>query len=1112
MDHTTSERRLPKRVELMKNGGTITATFNELLKVKTVSFFPGVCLLINAMTGPALPFSPSLFQYGGIIPPILLYIIFTILATLSSLFVVEAMQGTVEFGTLVNFYFGKKSHLAAQFCLYWAVQSNAIQSIMLTAQAFDNFFIDVAGTTCGLATSEPFFRCVVSKGVDSSPFGEMWMLITFGFIAVLVLTLPLLFIDMGENILIQVGTLLISLMIVFQWIICAIIYIFGDSVNSPPHEITHIPAIGSGVENITGTIMLSLAYTFVVPSWINLKKRDVNIQTTIWTSSIAATTLYLILGIIPALAFPTSFLLEGNGNILPVLSHYGLPQSLTKISIFGFSIIMLLPSIPVSLIVSGDNLAQNDVFSKRVSSFIAYVLPWILTCLLKGSQLQFIQNWSSILFVSTANFIVPTLIYIKCHTFRKEYNKNRFLSKKQKSLLKKIHFQSQSIKNWVDKKENGTVGKAKFIKKNLDGFFGEAGMIEKEKTKVAETEKFEVDVVLPSIVVTAEVEIPTEKLVTFKRPAHDASLLGVPQKRRSSDEVMKKVMEEERLAMIKENDHIPHQKSNVESNPVSTTTLAIPMGQRRGSASAYSIEKKKGMLALQKLTTDVPPMFLAVPINRRTSLSMDCLPASPAFSNIGQQNNNLASSTTAFGKNQSNAGKNSPTGSKSSVTSQTGSKSSMNSYNESKNSVSSSKNSVLSFQESKENVGSDGNLSSFISINQSRPSTSFKVEKQPSSESMGSSISGSLNHDQNNKFFNVSPPGSSKHSPKTSAKVSPKGSPKSSPKNSLPNSNWSIKQQGSKNGTKKRIELPQNTNEAFFDPLSDSNIFNSASLTWNKLKKSLQSEYQEYKGSMPALNNNFESMDIESQIEKTTSKWRNLKNGKKSKLGAEGNSNESLNNSGELELPVITVSEHFSASEFTKQNEIFNILNKDLNYIPESTVNVEKDLEISGDNLDFFLFEDVPDPSTEDEERKNSEKRVPGSGLGLTSIKNLQNVLSEKVVKNNFVIPDIIITPPQDEPKFFFDKWESDDLNENGERANQTSGKLPLAPSPLVYRRQSLPMETLYITTSTFRCLPKFVTNRVSSKNVAVCCLYITTLVTAVNIIWNIVGPTMSKK
>lgn len=206
--------------------------------------------------------------------------------------------------------------------------------------------------------------------------------------------------------------------------------------------------------------MLSLAITFVVPSWINLKKKEVNAQATLWWSSAISLFMYMCLGLIPALSFVPDE--EAGGNLLVTLMAYGNPLLLTKITCYMFSIVMLLPSIPVSCIVSFDNLHQNEICSKRAATFLAFVVTWIMAIPLQtGPGLKMFQDWMSLLFVSTANFIVPVLIYLKCERFRAEYNQDRtILSKKQLKILRIIHSHSKSILQWIDYMDTGILIKS----------------------------------------------------------------------------------------------------------------------------------------------------------------------------------------------------------------------------------------------------------------------------------------------------------------------------------------------------------------------------------------------------------------------------------------------------------------------------------------------------------------------------------------------------------------------------------------------------------------------------------------------------------------------------
>lgn len=90
----------------------MSSTLKKLLSIKSVGFIPGVCLLVNALTGPSMPFVSDNFTTAGWLFPSLFFFIFSIVAALSALFIVEAMQaipgnshfqGTVEFATLVYF-------------------------------------------------------------------------------------------------------------------------------------------------------------------------------------------------------------------------------------------------------------------------------------------------------------------------------------------------------------------------------------------------------------------------------------------------------------------------------------------------------------------------------------------------------------------------------------------------------------------------------------------------------------------------------------------------------------------------------------------------------------------------------------------------------------------------------------------------------------------------------------------------------------------------------------------------------------------------------------------------------------------------------------------------
>lgn len=84
------------------------------------------------------------------------------------------------------------------------MQSNAIQSIALSSQTFDNIIAEIAGSSCGLSSTGEWI-CRSLNLSQPSPFGATSMLFTLGFLAVIILSIPLAILDLDNNIGVQVG-------------------------------------------------------------------------------------------------------------------------------------------------------------------------------------------------------------------------------------------------------------------------------------------------------------------------------------------------------------------------------------------------------------------------------------------------------------------------------------------------------------------------------------------------------------------------------------------------------------------------------------------------------------------------------------------------------------------------------------------------------------------------------------------------------------------------------------------------------------------------------------------------------------------------------------------
>ncbi|ORY36672.1 hypothetical protein BCR33DRAFT_835344 [Rhizoclosmatium globosum] len=397
--------------------------------LNTVGKVEGISLIYNNMTGIGMIQTSSVFQQSGWLPVTVFFLLFMIISSLCALFVVEAMQaipgnryfqGNVEFGTLINFYFGSTAHILGQFGLYGALEIMAMGSIIQSSQTMDNLFIDLFGRTCGVSlgitnntSSAIGWYCVTDHGTGISPFGNQYMLFTGGLLAASLVIVPQCIFPLADVLWVQVVTFLLTLAVFGEWIV--------SSIKEGLHA-DYVPLAGntSGYAGLVGTVMLNYAFTQTIPAWVNVRRPDVSIQESIWVSSSAGFISYMLTGLLPALAY----VIPDGSNLIAVMTTQG--GIISKVFGYIFSLLALMMSVPVLLIVAKLNLDQNFQLPRGVSSVMALVVPWILSIpFLTGSYLTSLTTWGSLIFVSVANFVVPLIIFLKATEFRKSYNEHR---------------------------------------------------------------------------------------------------------------------------------------------------------------------------------------------------------------------------------------------------------------------------------------------------------------------------------------------------------------------------------------------------------------------------------------------------------------------------------------------------------------------------------------------------------------------------------------------------------------------------------------------------------------------------------------------------------------
>ncbi|CAG8494149.1 1823_t:CDS:2 [Funneliformis mosseae] len=365
-----------------------------------ISFIGSVALLVSSMTGPGLVTIPLLFQTSGWLLPTIMFAIAMSLGASASLLLCEALttihgnerfQRKIEFTHLSNLLIhNRKVRIVVQIILYLAIESIIIASIILSAQAMDWMLLKLTGRTCGFSLHPDLgFICVDEETNENSPFGSNYMLATSGFMITLAFCVPLAFLDLVDNIIVQIASFGALVFIIITWIVTFILT--GLTKD-------YIPLVSNDQSQVVGTVLFNYAFITTIPSWVNDLRPDVCIKKSIWYSVIISTTSYIALGILGGMAYQMGLA----SNIIAEINASSHRNFVTDIATFVFPVAVLLTSIPVEFIVVRYNLVRSGFCEKGMANVLSILLPWLIVIPFQtGYWLNIFTNWASLLFTST---------------------------------------------------------------------------------------------------------------------------------------------------------------------------------------------------------------------------------------------------------------------------------------------------------------------------------------------------------------------------------------------------------------------------------------------------------------------------------------------------------------------------------------------------------------------------------------------------------------------------------------------------------------------------------------------------------------------------------------
>jgi hypothetical protein len=421
---------------------------------------------------------PQLFQQTGWVPSVLLILAVATWTNQSALYMSRTMAAfsgnahfskRIEFSTMVKYLLPTWAYLLAMVALCASFFSQNLANILLTSQVMDWTLIDLFGRTCAIQLYPTLKPVCVLKSQDQdsltdSPFGNAYV-VSLGYAVVLAVCIPLGYLNLDDNIGMQVGGMILTLVCVAVWV--ANFFVSGvDAANMP----AALPGLAwSNYVPLLSTVLFNYGFVATIPSWLNEKRPSVSVTSIISYANAGATAQFLVVAIPAALAFAD---LPGC-NLLAVINgchKAGVPRyefwQLSKLMTYVFPIANILTSIPVFSIIIRYNLMQLRVPSWRslpawccgglraaacvwcccglraaacvwcccgrraaaaedprhpgettvsvtVANAIAVVAPWIAALpFYVGNQLNTLINWSSAIMFVLINMVLPLSCYL----------------------------------------------------------------------------------------------------------------------------------------------------------------------------------------------------------------------------------------------------------------------------------------------------------------------------------------------------------------------------------------------------------------------------------------------------------------------------------------------------------------------------------------------------------------------------------------------------------------------------------------------------------------------------------------------------------------------------
>jgi len=170
-------------------------------------------------------------------------------------------------------------------------------------------------------------------------------------------------------------------------------------------DVHNLTLWGDNWDALLGVVMFNFPLCVAVPAWLSEKKASVHVPTVVWTSTWISTFLYVLCGILGAMAISNV-----SGNMLESMMSGSFGISM-QIGAFVFEFMIIGIGIPLFSVFTRMNLTGSGLCSHAVGNVLAVYFPFSISWLFyQGDAITELLAWGGVLFTSAVAFILPLML------------------------------------------------------------------------------------------------------------------------------------------------------------------------------------------------------------------------------------------------------------------------------------------------------------------------------------------------------------------------------------------------------------------------------------------------------------------------------------------------------------------------------------------------------------------------------------------------------------------------------------------------------------------------------------------------------------------------------